>query len=126
MEKEMSDKHTPAAKAHGGGGAGAGGGGGVDVDGVEGERKGGEDGVEVEEDVIGSWTEDEEDVVEGAFTPASSRRSTGSESRRSSDMGQALSSSSAISNGTSASSEAVNGEHQQPDMNDSVDVPAIT
>ena len=121
MEAEVAVKE--AGKAHGGGGGGGG------VDAVENdEEKRGENDVEEEEDVIGHWTEDEEDVIEGAFTPASSRRSTGSESRRTSGNGQAQSNSGSSSNGTSASSEVVisSDEHQQPVTNGTHDVPATT
>ena len=126
MEKELADK-APTAKAHSSGNSGGCGG---TVDGLEDELKGGEGGVE-DEDVMCFLSEDEEDVIEGAFTPASSRRSTGSESRRTSDIsGQVQSSVDSISNSTRASieadSKAINGEHQQPVIDGTVDVPAIT
>ena len=112
MEKEMGEK--AAGKAHAGSGGG---------EGADGERKQAEERVE-EEDVIGNWTEDEEDVIEGAFTPASSRRSSGSNTT-SHSWSQARSSGSSI-DGTSASNEAASDEHQQSVTNSTHAVPVVT
>ena len=111
MEKEMGEKAASKAHASSGGSAG----------GVEEERKRAEGSVD-EEDVIGNWTEDEEDVIEGAYTPASSRRSSGNNSSRNS-WDQAQSSSNEAKN---ASSEAVSDGHQQTVTNGTHAVPEVT
>ena len=115
MEKELGEK--AASRGHSSSTSGG-------VDGVEDDSKRGEQRVD-DEDVIGNWTEDEEDVIESAYTPASSRRSSGNDSARHS-WDQAQTGIGSSNDGISAISEAASDVHQQSVTNGTQAVSAVT
>ena len=115
MEKELGER-TRAASSKGRAGSESAGG-------AEEERKVVEEPAE-DEDVTGNWSEDEEDVIEGAYTPASGRRSSGTNSaRHSGSQAHGIHSS---SDDAIASGGVIVSEQQQSVTNGTHAVPVVT